>query len=72
MGYHNLITLPGPKRTTRRRCVLCYKKLSKERGSAYAAKNATQISTKCLGCNKFQCVPCFYEIHNYSYWGGLL
>lgn len=60
---HHLVESQGAGRK-RGRCVHCYKKKSEEVGSKLAAKQATQSKFRCELCEKFFCLPCFFETHN--------
>lgn len=62
---HELLQKEGSKRTTRKRCVSCYFKNSREKGSKVAKNNTVQVSTYCDDCeNKpHLCLSCFNELH---------
>lgn len=61
---HILKEVEGQKRTTRKRCSVCYKSLSKEHGSVYAGKNAKRVNTICESCDTPMCLKCFQMEHN--------
>lgn len=50
-------------RATRRRCTICYGKMSKEVGSKEAGRKTPQSSLKCGECDKHYCLSCFFEVH---------
>lgn len=60
---HILEELAGPKSASRRRCVGCYKYLSKESGSRFADRHARRINTRCSSCHKYFCLFCFQSLH---------
>lgn len=44
----------------RRRCVACYEKLKNEYGRKYAIVKCKQSAYKCIKCNSYFCVECFF------------
>ena len=58
---HILKEAEGPKRKTRKRCSVCYKKMAAERGTPYARKTAKMINTFCIKCNIPICIKCFEQ-----------
>lgn len=62
---HYLMKMEGPARTSRRRCLLCYKKTSRERGPKEARRNSKRVTTYCSGCPNlpFMCLDCYNEHH---------
>ena len=62
-NVHILKEVEGQKRKTRKRCRLCYQKMSKSKGSAYARKNAKKINTICEKCKLPICIDCFQKDH---------
>lgn len=58
---HKLEELAGPKASTRKKCIACYKELSKKEGWQYA--NARKINTRCSSCQKPYCLHCFQLYH---------
>ncbi|KAJ1355501.1 hypothetical protein KIN20_038400 [Parelaphostrongylus tenuis] len=53
----------GPAAKTRKRCVGCYKNLTKDSDSRTAAKRAKRINTRCSQCKKHFCLDCFNISH---------
>ncbi|KAE9523006.1 hypothetical protein AGLY_016637 [Aphis glycines] len=47
----------------RGRCSECYKEMVLQGGRKHAQLVTRQIRTKCLSCNKFFCMPCFFSKH---------
>lgn len=47
----------------RGRCSECYKEMVLQGGRKHAQLVTRQIRTKCLGCNKFFCMQCFFNTH---------
>lgn len=62
---HTLREYEGQKRVTRKRCSVCYSKMSLRYDSAYARKNAKKVNTFCDICDKTMCLACF-QIHKTS------
>ena len=60
---HKLEETKGAKVTTRRRCVGCYKFLSKSEGQVYAANHAKKVNTRCTKCYNHFCLKCFQSTH---------
>lgn len=62
---HELMMKEGSKRNTRRTCVSCYYKNSRERGRKFAKNSTVKVATYCDDCeNKpHLCLSCFNEIH---------
>ncbi|CAH1960999.1 unnamed protein product [Acanthoscelides obtectus] len=50
----------------RRKCVACYAKISIEEGRKAAQKKGPKSKIFCDICNKFYCLSCFFDDHNYS------
>ncbi|KAF0746425.1 piggyBac transposable element-derived protein 4-like [Aphis craccivora] len=50
----------------RGRCSECYQEMVLQGGRKHAQLVTRQIRTKCLGCNIFFCMPCFFNTHYYS------
>lgn len=50
----------GKKSVTRKRCVKCYKKLTKDYSTVYASNHAKKVNTVCSQCKKHFC---FQSIH---------
>lgn len=48
----------------RRRCVACYEKLKNEYGRKYAIVKCKQSAYKCIKCNSYFCVECFFANHD--------
>ncbi|XP_072377779.1 uncharacterized protein [Diabrotica undecimpunctata] len=51
-------------RANRRRCVICYAKISEQSGSKEASRKTPQSSLKCSNCKKHYCISCFFVAHN--------
>lgn len=47
----------------RGRCTNCYKKISEEVGSKLARKQTPQTKFRCVTCERYYCLSCFFEIH---------
>nr|XP_023019768.1 longitudinals lacking protein, isoforms H/M/V isoform X14 [Leptinotarsa decemlineata] len=47
----------------RRRCVSCYVSIKNVGGRANAQKNTQKTRFRCITCNKFFCLQCFFVIH---------
>ncbi|CAI6371956.1 unnamed protein product [Macrosiphum euphorbiae] len=45
------------------RCYVCYSIMSKRKGRNYAQSHSTKVQTKCLVCNKYYCLKCFFKNH---------
>lgn len=43
------------------RCYICYSIMSQSKGRNYAQSHSTKVQTKCLACNKFSCLQCFFK-----------
>lgn len=50
-------------RANRRRCVVCYQKITAESGRAFASRRTPQTTLKCTACDKFFCLECFFDMH---------
>lgn len=51
-------------RAGRRRCIVCYAKMSNEQGRQVAQRIATNTTLKCDACEKFYCLDCFFVTHS--------
>lgn len=51
-------------RANRRRCVICYAKISEQSGSKEASRKTPQSSLKYSNCEKHYCLTCFFVAHN--------
>lgn len=62
---HELMQRPGPAKTSRKRCLPCYTKMSNERESKEARKSSKRVVTYCNGCEEkpTMCLQCFNEKH---------
>lgn len=47
----------------RRRCVVCYEKISNNEGRKKAQLQAPKSRFRCQECIKFYCLTCFFDIH---------
>ncbi|XP_060863533.1 uncharacterized protein LOC132940126 [Metopolophium dirhodum] len=45
------------------RCYMCYSIMSQSKGRNYAQSHSTKVQTKCLACNKYYCLKCFFKNH---------
>src|ERR1700678_2918449 len=45
------------------RCYICYSIMSHSKGRNYAQSHGTKVQTKCLACNKYYCLKCFFKDH---------
>ena len=46
------------------RCNMCYERLKKEGGRELATKACKQSNYKCLKCDSYFCIDCFFHKHN--------
>lgn len=62
---HKFSKKEGSVRTSRKRCLPCYKKITEGKGAATARKLAKRVSTFCNMCegNPPMCLTCFNEKH---------
>ena len=60
---HQLIEVPGLKRTTRRRCSTCYKIMSRKYGPSIARSRSSTVNTRCSNCKVYFCLDCFQKEH---------
>lgn len=49
----------------RRKCVSCYEKISAEQGRKIAQTKGPKTRFVCKQCNKYYCLSCFFDSHNY-------
>ncbi|XP_057672614.1 uncharacterized protein LOC130904076 [Diorhabda carinulata] len=52
----------------RRKCLICYRKLTESGGRNHARNRATQTRFKCVQCTKYFCIFCFINYHSYMYY----
>jgi len=45
------------------RCYMCYSIMSQSKGRNHAQSHSTKVQTKCLACNKYYCLKCFFKNH---------
>ena len=50
---HMLVQIPGPKRQIKRRCTVCYQRMSVQYNSKYATARCKRTDTQCSICHKF-------------------
>jgi hypothetical protein len=63
--HHQLVRKEGSVRTTRKRCLSCYEKLSLQFGAKTARMRAKRVATFCTDCENQppMCLNCFNERH---------
>lgn len=60
---HRLVELAGPRKSVRRRCVGCYKRLTRDHGRPYALNHTRRVCLRCSECRKHFCPDCFQAFH---------
>ena len=60
---HSLEELTGEKAVIRKRCIGCYKRLSRDHGHAYASSNTRGVNSRCSRCKTHFCIECFQKMH---------
>jgi len=43
------------------RCYMCYSIMSQSKGRNYTQSHSTKVQTKCLACNKYYSLKCFFQ-----------
>lgn len=52
------------KVTGKIRFIKCYAKAFSNKGKKHAQSHVTKVQTKCIECNSYYCVNCFFKDHN--------